>query len=56
MNTLREAVYNRILTRTILFIVVVVLVLAISIPGLASDGEVTRGRFHAFATGVRTRL
>jgi hypothetical protein len=52
MNTLRKAVYNRILTRSILFIVVVILVLAISIPGLASGGEVTRGKFHTFATGV----
>jgi len=52
MNTLRKAVYNRIIPRTLLFIVVVILVLAISIPGLASGGEVTQGKFHTFATGV----
>ena len=52
MNTLHKAVNNRILPRTILFIIVVILVLAISVPGVASDGGVTRGKFHTFATGV----
>ena len=32
--------------------IVVVLVLAVSIPGLASGGEVTSGAFHIFAAGV----
>ena len=52
MKTLYKAPYNRILTRTLVYMIVVVLVLAVSIPGLASGGEVTSGAFHIFAAGV----
>ena len=39
MKTLHKALYNRILTRTLVYMIVVVLVLAVSIPGLASGGD-----------------
>ena len=52
MKTLHKALYNRILTRTLVYMIVVVLVLAVSIPGLASGGEVTSGASQTFAAGV----
>lgn len=52
MKTLHKALYNRILIRTLVYMIVVVLVLAVSIPGLASGGEVTSGAFQIFAAGV----
>jgi Cu/Zn superoxide dismutase len=52
MKILRKAPYNRKFTRTLVYMIVVVLVLVAALPALASSGEVTSGEFHTFATGV----
>ena len=52
MKTLYKVLNNRIFTRTMVYMIVVVLVLVAALPALASSGEVTSGEFHTFATGV----
>ena len=53
MKILRKAPYNRKFTKTLVYMVVVILVLAMLLClGWPPSGEVTSGEFHTFATGV----
>ena len=51
MNTFNQATYNRILSLTLACLMALGLILALAFPGLASDGEVTRGKFVTYASG-----
>lgn len=52
MITTHSPAYKRIFARPMVYMIVLVLVLASSLPGLASGGHVTRGDFHTYAAGV----
>jgi Cu/Zn superoxide dismutase len=51
MKTIHFSASNRIVTRPVVALVILVLVLAFALPGLASEGEVTRGAFQTYASG-----
>ena len=52
MNTFHPPTYKRIFAQPLAYLIVLVLFLALALPGLASGGEVTRGNFLTFADGV----
>lgn len=51
MKTFHAPEHKRNFTRAPAYLIVLVLVLALALPGLASSGEVTRGAFHTYASG-----
>ena len=51
MKTFNPSPYQRIFTRPMAYLIVLVLVLAFTLPGMASGGEVTGGAFHTYASG-----
>ena len=51
MNFLHPITTKRILLRPLAYLIVLGLVLATALPGLASRGEVTSGDFHTYAAG-----
>lgn len=52
MKIIHTAKHNRILARILVTIIIMILVFAVSLPALASGGEVTSGEFHTFAAGI----
>ena len=52
MNSKRISTHNRIFARSMVVIVLILSVLALALPGLASGGEVTSGAIQTYAAGI----